>query len=90
VAGLGGFSGRESTVSLTWLAHEVLAGKLRWVIVDSSQSGGLPGDTRTGSESALDVVAKTCRKVTLSTSDGTVTMYDCQGYGAALLQAANG
>ena len=90
VAGLGGFSGRESTVSLTWLAHEVLAGKLRWVIVDSSQSGGLPGDTRTGSESALDVVAKTCRKVTLSTSDGTVTMYDCQGYGAALLQAASG
>jgi 4-amino-4-deoxy-L-arabinose transferase-like glycosyltransferase len=90
VAGLGGFSGRESTVSLTWLAHEVLAGKLRWVIVDSSQSGGLPGDTRTGSESALDVVAKTCRKVTLSTSDGTVTMYDCQGYGAALLQAAKG
>ncbi len=90
VAGLGGFSGRESTVSLTWLAHEVLAGKLRWVIVDSSQSGGLPGDTRTGSESALDVVAKTCRKVTLSTSDGTVTMYDCQGYGTALLQAAKG
>jgi hypothetical protein len=90
VAGLGGFSGRESTVSLSWLAHEVLAGKLRWVIVDSSQSGGLPGDTRTGSASALDVVAKTCRKVTLSTSDGTVTMYDCQGYGAALLQAAKG
>jgi 4-amino-4-deoxy-L-arabinose transferase-like glycosyltransferase len=90
VAGLGGFSGRESTVSLTWLAHEVQAGKLRWVIVDSSQGGGLPGDTRTGSESALDVVAKTCRKVTLSTSDGTVTMYDCQGYGAALLKAANG
>ncbi len=90
VAGLGGFSGRESTVSLTWLAHEVEAGKLRWILVDSSQGTGLRGDTRTGSESALDVVAKTCRAVTLSTSDGTVTMYDCQGYGAALLQAAKG
>ena len=90
VAGLGGFSGRESTVSLTWLAHEVQDGKLRWIIVDSSQGGGLPGDTRTGSESALDVVAKTCRAVTLSTGTGTVTMYDCQGYGAALLRAANG
>ncbi len=90
VAGLGGFSGRESTVSLTWLAHEVQAGKLRWVIVDSSQGAGLPGDTRTGSESALDVVAKTCRAVTLSTGTGTVTMYDCQGYGSALLRAANG
>jgi len=88
VAGLGGFSGRESTVSLSWLAHEVEAGKLRWVIADGSQAGGLPGDTRTGSETAFDVVAKTCRAVTLSTGSGKVTMYDCQGYGAALLQAA--
>jgi 4-amino-4-deoxy-L-arabinose transferase-like glycosyltransferase len=91
VAGLGGFSGRESAVSVSWLAHEVEAGKLRWVIVDGSQGGGgLPGDTRTGSESAFDVVAKTCRAVTLTTSDGTVTMYDCQGYGAAMLHAAKG
>ena len=91
VAGLGGFSGLESTVSVSWLAHEVQAGKLRWVLVDDgSQGGGLPGDTRTGSEAAFDVVAKTCRAVTLSTSTGTVTMYDCQGYGAALLQAARG
>ena len=89
VAGLGGFSGRESTVSLSWLAQEVESGHLRWVIVDgSSQGGGLPGDTRTGSESAFDVIAKTCRAVTLSTGSGSVTMYDCQGYGAALLQAA--
>jgi 4-amino-4-deoxy-L-arabinose transferase-like glycosyltransferase len=88
VAGLGGFSGRESTVSVSWLAHEVESGRLRWVIVDGSQGGSLPGDTRTGSESAFDVVAKTCRAVTLSTSSGSVTMYDCQGYGPALLQAA--
>jgi len=88
VAGLGGFSGRESTVSVSWLAQEVESGRLRWVITDGSQGGGLPGDTRTGSESAFDVVAKTCRAVTLSTSSGTVTMYDCQGYGPALLQAA--
>jgi 4-amino-4-deoxy-L-arabinose transferase-like glycosyltransferase len=90
VAGLGGFSGLESSVSVSWLAHEVQDGKLRWVIVDSAQGGGLPGDTRTGSEAAFDVVAKTCRAVTLSTNGGTVTMYDCQGYGAALLQAAKG
>lgn len=88
VAGLGGFSGRESTVSISWLAHEVQAGKLRWIIADGSQAGGLPGDTRTGSETAFDVVAKTCPAVTLSTSSGTVKMYDCQGYGAALLHAA--
>jgi hypothetical protein len=90
VAGLGGFSGRESSVSATWLAQEVAAGRLRWVIVDSSQAGGLPGDTRTGSQAAMDVVAKTCRKVTLSTSGTTLTLYDCQGRAAAILQAARG
>ena len=90
VAGLGGFSGRESSVSATWLAHEVAAGRLRWVILDETQGGGLPGDTRTGSQTAMNVVAKTCRRVTLSTSGTTVTMYDCLGRGAAILEAAKG
>jgi hypothetical protein len=90
VAGLGGFSGRESSVSATWIAQEVAAGRLRWVIVDNSQGAGLPGDTRTGSATAMEVVAKTCRKVTLSSSGTTVTLYDCQGRAAAILQAARG
>jgi hypothetical protein len=90
VAGLGGFSGRESSVSATWIAQEVAAGRLRWVIVDNTQGGSLPGDTRTGSQAAMDVIAKTCRKVTLSSSGSAVTMYDCQGRAAAILQAARG
>ncbi|MBV9803296.1 MAG: glycosyltransferase family 39 protein [Solirubrobacterales bacterium] len=90
VAGLGGFSGRESSVSATWLAQEVAAGRLRWVIVDSSQRGGLPGDTRTGSQSAMSVAASVCRVVTLTTNGTTVTMYDCQGRAAAILEAARG
>ena len=88
VAGLGGFSGRESSVSATWLAAEVAAGRLRWLIVDGTQGGGLPGDTRTGSRAAMDIVARTCRAVTLSTSGTTTTLYDCQGRAAAILQAA--
>jgi 4-amino-4-deoxy-L-arabinose transferase-like glycosyltransferase len=90
VAGLGGFSGRESTVSATWLAQEVAAGRLRWVIVDSSQAGGLPSDTRTGSQSAMSIAASVCRRVTLSTNTATVKMYDCQGRAAAILEAARG
>ncbi|HEY1716385.1 MAG TPA: glycosyltransferase family 39 protein, partial [Solirubrobacteraceae bacterium] len=38
VAGLGGFSGRESTVSAQWLAMEVRNGKLRW-LVDEGTGG---------------------------------------------------
>jgi hypothetical protein len=92
IAGLGGFSGRESSVSATWIAQEVAAGRLRWVIVDGTQigGGGLPGDTRTGSQTAMKTVASTCRKVTLSTSGSTITMYDCQGRAAAILAAAKG
>jgi 4-amino-4-deoxy-L-arabinose transferase-like glycosyltransferase len=89
VAGLGGFSGRESSVTASWIAMEVGEGRLRWVIDDgTSQGGGLPGDTRTGSQAAIDVVAKTCRAVTLSSSGTTGHMYDCLGRSAALIQAA--
>ncbi len=88
VAGLGGFSGRESSVTASWIAMEVREGRLRWVIVDNTQGAGLPGDTRTGSQTAMDAVAKTCRPVTLSRSGETGQMYDCLGRAAAILQAA--
>ena len=87
VAGIGGFSGRESTVSISWLAEEVAAGKIRWVLAGQSGAGAgvgagrLPGDTRKGSSVAIAAAAKVCRKVTVSTS----TLYDCQGRASQLL-----
>jgi 4-amino-4-deoxy-L-arabinose transferase-like glycosyltransferase len=84
VAGLGGFSGRESSVTAAWLAMEVRDGRLRWVIASGSQNAQLPGDTRTGSTTAFAAVAKACRAVTLSS--GT-TLYDCQGRAAAISAA---
>jgi hypothetical protein len=94
VAGLGGFSGRESSVTVAWLAMEVRDGHLRWVISSSGsarQGAGLPGDTRQGSQKALAAVAKACRAVTLSGStSNNSTMYDCQGRAAAILAAGKG
>jgi hypothetical protein len=96
VAGLGGFSGRESTVSMSWLAGEVRSGHLRWVISESSGGFSLPGDTRHGSSAAMNVVARVCPTVKLtttttasSTGSATVTMYDCLGRAGALLKAAS-
>jgi hypothetical protein len=85
VAGLGGFSGRESSVSVAWLATEVKTGRLRWVLAQGSGTfmPGPGGDTRTGSQTAFSVVAKTCRAVTVS----GVSLYDCQGKAAALEHA---
>jgi 4-amino-4-deoxy-L-arabinose transferase-like glycosyltransferase len=89
VAGLGGFSGRESSVSAAWIASEVRSGHLRWVLADGQTSSRLPGDTRTGSRSALSTVERTCPAVTFTTSSGTkVTMYDCLGRASAILTAA--
>jgi 4-amino-4-deoxy-L-arabinose transferase-like glycosyltransferase len=73
VAGIGGFSGRESTVSISWLADEVAAGKIRWVLGGEESGGGLPGDTRKGSSVAIAAAAKVCRKVTLPSATSTVS-----------------
>jgi 4-amino-4-deoxy-L-arabinose transferase-like glycosyltransferase len=91
VAGIGGFSGRESDVSTTWLAQEVRAGKIRWVLDDGSVRAlgrGLPGDTRTGPRTAMGAVAAECRQVRVlmsaSGSRAQGTLYDCAGRAAAL------
>jgi 4-amino-4-deoxy-L-arabinose transferase-like glycosyltransferase len=52
VAGIGGFSGRESSVSVSWLAQEVREGKIRWVLDEESSSTGTLGATGSGSSSA--------------------------------------
>jgi 4-amino-4-deoxy-L-arabinose transferase-like glycosyltransferase len=84
VVGLGGFSGRESQVSVSWLAEQVRAGHVRWVLADGGTAGGRPigSDGRTGSATAMAAVAKTCRAVTPSSG---VTLYDCSGKAAALM-----
>ena len=73
VAGIGGFSGRESDPTVSWLAQEVRNGKIRWVLDEQSggSGGNTPGETRVGSKPAMAAVAKACQAVTLSTSTGT-------------------
>jgi 4-amino-4-deoxy-L-arabinose transferase-like glycosyltransferase len=77
VAGIGGFSGKESSVSAGWLEERIESGAIRWIYTSGSaagfggtgapgggsSSGGPGGDTRTGSESAIDTVVKSCTKV---------------------------
>ena len=87
IAGLGGFSGQESTISVSWLASEVAAGHLRWIVGDQTGGGRLPGDTRTGSQSAFSAAAKACKAVTVSSTGDGASMYDCAGRGAAILKA---
>lgn len=90
VAGIGGFSGRESAVSISWLADAVRSGRIRWVLT-GGDAGGLR-DGRTGSTTVMAAVAKTCKAVspasTGTTSTTSSTLYDCQGKAAALATLA--
>ena len=93
MAGIGGFSGRESAVSVSWLAQLVRTGRIRWVLDDQGGQGAGPrlrGDTRAGSRAAMAAVAQACRTVSLSSSSSAAwsgpaaaafssTLYDCQG-----------
>jgi 4-amino-4-deoxy-L-arabinose transferase-like glycosyltransferase len=65
VAGLGGFSGRESDVSVAWLKQAVAEGKIRWVLVDGNTGMG-PQDGRTGATTVMDWVQSHGKKVTSS------------------------
>jgi 4-amino-4-deoxy-L-arabinose transferase-like glycosyltransferase len=66
VAGIGGFSGRESEVSVSWLANAVSSGRIRWVFTGGGgAAGGLPNDGRVGARTAMTAVAKVCTPVSL-------------------------
>jgi 4-amino-4-deoxy-L-arabinose transferase-like glycosyltransferase len=81
VAGLGGFSGRESDPSVAWFANEVQSGNIRWVLADAAGGGGFGNDGRTGSTTVMNAVEQTCTKVTLSSG---AVVYDCAGKAPAL------
>jgi hypothetical protein len=85
VAGIGGFSGKESSVSAAWLEEAIASGRIRWILSGGSAQGAigggatsLGGDTRTGSESALDTVIEKCEPVSSSALESSAgTLYAC-------------
>ncbi len=76
VAGIGGFSGKESSVSAEWLEQRIESGAITWIYTSGLGSsgggfGGGGGDTRTGSESAIDTVVKSCTAISSSAYSST-------------------
>jgi hypothetical protein len=90
VAAIGGFSGRESEVRVTWLADTVRAGTIRWVLTDGS-GAGFGNDGRVGSSAVMAAVAGACTPVSTSGSSSTTPsgLYDCAGKVDALASAAS-
>ncbi|WP_051223496.1 glycosyltransferase family 39 protein [Conexibacter woesei] len=82
VAGLGGFSGRESEVTAQWLVQAVRDGRIRYVLTDGTSAGG-GNDGRVGSTELMAIVQRVGRETSVS------GMYDLQGTAAAILAAAS-
>jgi 4-amino-4-deoxy-L-arabinose transferase-like glycosyltransferase len=80
VAALGGFSGRESEVSVSWLAQAVESGQIRYVLTDGNSGPGQDG--RVGSSKVMAAVAANCERTSVS------GLYDCQGSASALAGAS--
>ena len=76
VAAIGGFSGQESQVSISWLADAVRDGRIRWVV---TSGGGGMRDGRIGSTTAMAAVAQACAPVSSVSS-----LYDCSQSVSAL------
>jgi hypothetical protein len=77
VVGLGGFSGRESQVSVSWLADAVASGKIRYVL--TTGGSGLANDGRTGADDVMAAVEAVGKPV--SSVSG---LYDLHGLASAL------
>jgi 4-amino-4-deoxy-L-arabinose transferase-like glycosyltransferase len=86
VAGIGGFSGRESEVSTQWLADAVRSGRIRWVLTSGSSGFG-GNDGRVGSSKVMAAVEKVGKKVTVTSGSTTVTLYDLSGRADAIAAA---
>jgi len=85
VAAIGGFSGRESQVSVGWLAEAVEHGRISWVLTDGS-GGEMFHDGRIGSSRVMAAVERTCTAIPSSAyADNSSTtsaggLYDCRGH----------
>jgi hypothetical protein len=101
VAGIGGFSGRESDPTISWFAGEVNDGRVRWVYNEAGGNFGSAFDGREGDTRILDAVARVCPQ--LNTVNGATIkagtfpvsqigysrgLFDCAGRGAAIAALA--
>ena len=81
VAAMGGFTGRETVLTSSYLSSLVRSGEARYFLL-----GGTGGSGFRGSNEAVSLVTSTCKQVAFSGSS-TSTLYDCAGKAAAIAAA---
>jgi len=93
VAGLGGWSGRESDPSIAWLAQEVASGHIRWVYNEGAGNFGVAAEGRPGAVAVLHAAERACTEVDrrhhapYRAQNGIVyedALYNCTGRAGAI------
>jgi len=79
VAGIGGFSGLESSVTANWIKQEVKQGRLKYILGGSSDESTAPSDGRSGSAAAIAAAERTAKKLTVTYDGQTFTLYEPKG-----------
>lgn len=95
VAGIGGFSGKETSVSAEWLEAAIESGRIAWILdgggiggMGGGPGGGIGGDTRQGSEDAIaTVTASMCTEVPASAYSDAAESTETGALGSAATQA---
>jgi 4-amino-4-deoxy-L-arabinose transferase-like glycosyltransferase len=87
IAAMGGFTGRETVLTPSYLARLVRSGEARYFLLGGNQRGG-PGGT---SNAAVDTIGSTCKAISSSKwsggSSSAGTLYDCAGKADAIAAA---
>jgi 4-amino-4-deoxy-L-arabinose transferase-like glycosyltransferase len=79
VAGIGGFSGLESSVTAKWITQEVKEGRLKYILGGSSDESTAPSDGRSGSAVAIAAAEHAAKKLTIKYDGQTFTLYELKG-----------
>jgi len=79
VAGIGGFSGLESSVTAKWIKQEVKEGRLKYILGGSAEESTAPSDGRTGSSAAIAAAEQTAKKLTVTYDGQSFTLYELKG-----------
>jgi 4-amino-4-deoxy-L-arabinose transferase-like glycosyltransferase len=82
VAAMGGFTGRETVLTSSYLSALIRSGEARYFLLGGTAGFG-PGG---GSNETVSLVSSTCRRVSFAGSS-TSTLYDCAGKASAIAAA---
>ena len=85
VASMGGFTGRETVLTNSYLARLISRHEARYFLLGGQTGMGGPGGTSNAAVSTITSICKAVSTGTASSSSGT--LYDCAGKAAAIADA---